>query len=57
MKAKLVVPREHARQDVEDALAYYMAEDAEVAAVGFVDVMEPISAAIRPPARRGMRMN
>ena len=40
MKAKHVVPREQAQQDVEDALAYYMAEDAESAALGFIDALE-----------------
>ena len=40
MKAKPVVPREQAQQDVEDALAYYMAEDAEAAALGFIDALE-----------------
>ena len=40
MKARPVVPREQARQDVEDALSYYMAEDAEAAALGFIDALE-----------------
>ena len=40
MKAKPVVPREQARQDIEDALAYHMAEDAEAAALGFIDALE-----------------
>ena len=40
MRAKPVVPREQAQQDVEDALAYYMAEDAEAAALGFIDALE-----------------
>ena len=40
MKAKHVVPREQAQQDVEDALAYCMAEDAESAALGFIDALE-----------------
>ena len=40
MKAKPVVPREQAQQDVEDALTYYMAEEAEAAALGFIDAFE-----------------
>ncbi|MFM8769945.1 MAG: type II toxin-antitoxin system RelE/ParE family toxin, partial [Rubrivivax sp.] len=40
MKATPVVPREQAKQDVEDALAYYMSEGAEAAALGFVDALE-----------------
>ena len=36
MKPKPVVPRDKARQDVEDALRTYMAEDAEAAALGFI---------------------
>ena len=51
MKAKLVVPREQAQQDVEDALAYYLAEDAEAAALGFIDALEQAYAHIgRHPA-------
>ncbi len=40
MKTKPVVPREQAREDVDDALAYDLAENAEAAALGFVDALE-----------------
>ncbi len=40
MRAKPVVPREQAKQDVEDALAYYMAEVAEAAALAYIDALE-----------------
>lgn len=40
MKAKPVVPRELAHRDVEDAVAHYLAEDADSAALGFVDALE-----------------
>ena len=40
MRAKPVIPREQAKQDVEDALAYDMAENAEAAALGFIDALE-----------------
>lgn len=40
MKVKLVVPRELAHRDVEDAVAHYLAEDAEPAALGFIDALE-----------------
>ena len=51
MKAKPVVPREQARQDVDDALAYYLAQDAEAAALGFIDALEQAYAHIgRHPA-------
>ncbi len=40
MRAKPVVPRERAKQDVEDALARYMAKDAKAAALGFIDALE-----------------
>jgi len=40
MKAKPVVPREKAHRDVEDAVAHYLAEDAEPAALGFIDALE-----------------
>lgn len=39
MRTKPVVPREQTQQDVEDALAYYIAEDAEAAALGFIDAL------------------
>jgi len=51
VKAKPVVPREQAQQDVEEALAYYMAEDAEAAALGFIDALKQAYAHIgRHPA-------
>lgn len=40
MKHKPVVPRALARQDVDDAIAYYLGEGAEAAAMGFVDSLE-----------------
>jgi len=40
MSAKPVVPRALARQDVNDALAYYLSEEAERAALGFIDALE-----------------
>ncbi len=51
MKAKPLVPREQARRDVEDAIAYYLEQDAEAAALGFVDALETAYAHIaRHPA-------
>lgn len=40
MKAKPVIPRALANQDVEDAISYYLAENAEQAALGFIDALE-----------------
>lgn len=40
MKAKAVVPREQARCDVNDAIAHCLSEDAEHAALGFVDALQ-----------------
>ena len=40
MKAKPVVPREQAHRDVEDAIAHYLAEGAETAALGFIDALQ-----------------
>ncbi|WP_296810335.1 type II toxin-antitoxin system RelE/ParE family toxin [Thiocapsa sp.] len=40
MKAKPVVPRQQAHQDVEDVVAHYLAEDAEAAALGFINALE-----------------
>lgn len=40
MRSKPVVPREQAHRDVEEAVATYLAEDAEAAALGFIDALE-----------------
>ncbi|CAN7317494.1 type II toxin-antitoxin system RelE/ParE family toxin [Variovorax sp. LjRoot130] len=40
MKLRRVVPREQANRDVEEAISHYLAEDAEHAALGFVDALE-----------------
>lgn len=40
MKTKTVVPRGQANRDVDEAIAYYLAEDAEKAALGFIDALE-----------------
>lgn len=40
MTGKPVVPREQASRDVDGALAYYLTENAESAALGFVDALE-----------------
>ena len=40
MTAKRVVPREHAEQDVDEAIDYYLKENAPEAALGFIDALE-----------------
>ncbi|OLU27379.1 plasmid stabilization protein [Pseudomonas sp. PA15(2017)] len=40
MKAKPVIPRALASQDVEDAVSYYLGEQAEQPALGFIDALE-----------------
>ena len=40
MKAKPVVPRAQASSDVDEAVAYYLAQEAEQAAFGFIDALE-----------------
>lgn len=40
MKAKPIVPRELANQDVDAAITYYLSEEAESAALGFIDAPE-----------------
>jgi toxin ParE1/3/4 len=40
VKAKPVVPRELANRDVEEAIAWYLGENAEQAALGFIDALE-----------------
>ena len=40
MKAKPVVPRAQSSRDVDEAIAYYLAEGSGQAAMGFVDALE-----------------
>lgn len=40
MKSKPVIPRSLAEQDVDEALNHYISEEAEQAALGFVDALE-----------------
>ena len=40
MKAKPIVPRDQANRDVDAAIAYYLYEDAEQVALGFIDALE-----------------
>lgn len=37
---KAVVPRERAKQDAEEAIDYYLGENAPDAALGFIDALE-----------------
>lgn len=37
---KAVVPRELARQDADEAIGYYLSENAPEAALGFIDALE-----------------
>lgn len=56
MTAKPVIPRIRASQDVDEAIAYYLAVDAEAAAIGFVDALERAYAHIgRHPATGSTR--
>jgi toxin ParE1/3/4 len=40
VKVKPVVPREQANRDVDEAIAYYLGEQAVQAALGFIDALE-----------------
>lgn len=40
MTRKPVVPRERANRDVDEAIAYYVSENAPQAALGFIDSLE-----------------
>jgi toxin ParE1/3/4 len=40
MSVKPVVPRDRANRDVDDAVTYYLKEDAEEAALGLVDALD-----------------
>ncbi|MGH3680945.1 MAG: type II toxin-antitoxin system RelE/ParE family toxin [Natronosporangium sp.] len=51
MSGKPVVPRDRANRDVDDAIAYYLKEQAEPAALGLVDALEDAYALLsRHPA-------
>ncbi len=40
MKAKPIIPRALANQDIDDAISYYLNEATEQAALGFIDALE-----------------
>lgn len=40
MKAKPVIPREQANQDIDEIIGYYLSEYAQQAALDFIDVLE-----------------
>lgn len=40
MKAKPIIPRARANQDIDDAIRYYLSEGAEQTALGFIDALE-----------------
>ncbi len=40
MKPKAVIPRKRAEQDVDEAIDYYLSENAPEAALGFIDALE-----------------
>ena len=51
MRAKPVIPHAQAHRDVDDAVEYYLGEDAESTALGFIDALEKAYAHIgRHPA-------
>jgi toxin ParE1/3/4 len=51
VKAKPVVPRKRANQDVDEAVAYYLSKAGEAMALGFIDALEKAYVHIgRPPA-------
>ena len=46
MTAKPVVPRALANRDIDNAISYYLGEDAGQAALGFIDALEQVYAHI-----------
>jgi toxin ParE1/3/4 len=56
VKAKVVIPRKQANRDVDAAIAYYLADAARPAALGFIDALEQAYAHIgRHPATGSSR--
>jgi toxin ParE1/3/4 len=57
MKAKPVIPRALASHDVDDAISDYLSDDADQAALGFIDALEKAYAHIgRHPSSGSTRM-
>lgn len=55
-RAKPVVPRQLANRDVDEALAHYVSEGAQQAALGFIDALEQAYSHIgRYPATGSLR--
>lgn len=51
MKAKPIIPRERANRDIDEAVTWYLQENAPLAALGFIDALEAAYAQIgRSPA-------
>jgi toxin ParE1/3/4 len=51
MKSKRVIPRSQANRDVDETIDHYLSENAEPAALGFIDALEKAYAHIaRHPA-------
>jgi len=51
VKSKPVIPRELANRDIDEAIAYYLSEGADKAALNFIDALEQAYAHIgRHPA-------
>jgi toxin ParE1/3/4 len=40
VKAKAVIPRERANQDIDEIIEHYLEQDAQDAALGFIDALE-----------------
>lgn len=53
MKVKVVVPREQASRDVDEAIAHYVGEGAAHAARGFIDALERAYTHIDPHPATG----
>ena len=53
MKSKPVIPRVLANRDVDEAINHYLDQDAEAAALGFVDALEQAYAHISRSAATG----
>ena len=56
MKSRPIVPREQANQDIDEAIAYYLGEDGQQAALGFIDALQRAYAHIsRRPVSGSLR--
>ena len=57
MRPKRIIPRERTKQDIDEAVDYYLSETGENAALGFIDALEQAFRHIARHPATGSRMS